>query len=408
MKLGSPATDSDFYGRAQELKEIWRYIESDHVCLPGVRRLGKSSILLKLVEQGSEHGVLACWVDVSTVSEANQFLNVLEQSYPEGQIKSFLKQSGAVATAWLKRVKKVDIQNPEVLGGGGLGIELNTTSQAPWLDKAVKLEERLRQQPCLLLLDEFPVMLQKIIARDLNEAVLLLSWLRKWRQHTQNTCRFVFTGSIGLQSLLEKHGLATLMNDCYDFPLGPFSKASARGLWKDFAAADNFKLSSATIDHALEKIGWLSPFFLCLLLDESMRAARERVQESTSTTPPGNEESITTLEVEDVNSAYETLLASRSRFQHWEKRLKDSLSPQELPVCMLMLRYLAKQAEGLTLRQLNTRLSKLVPDSDIRSDLIQSLQARLCDEGYTSSPDSKGRIAFRSFILRDWWRRNHV
>jgi hypothetical protein len=62
----------------------------------------------------------------------------------------------------------------------------------------------------------------------------------------------------------------------------------------------------------------------------------------------------------------------------------------------------------LSLRQLSTRLSKRQPDAEQRARLIQDLLARLGDEGYTSPPDAKGRIQFRSFLLRDWWSRNHV
>ena len=98
----------------------------------------------------------------------------------------------------------------------------------------------------------------------------------------------------------------------------------------------------------------------------------------------------------------------RSRFHHWEKRLKDALPPADLGFCLALLTQLSRHADGLTLRQLSSRLSKHEGDPEVRAQRLQDLLVRLSDEGYTSVPDAGQRVQFLSFPLRDWWHRNHV
>lgn len=406
MKLGPPATGSDFFGRIQVVADLWRYLENEHIRFPGVRRLGKTSILIQLVDQAEEHGVFARKLDVSAIDSVEQFIDLLDQTFPKGLIARFVESSTQPVANWLKRVRKIDAKLPSAIGGGGVGLELGEGQLSDWLKRADALRTRLADQPLLILIDEFPVMLQTLLEKNPQTARQLLAWLRIWRQSAGH-CRFVFTGSIGLQSLLERHGLADKMNDCYDFPLGPFRMHEARDLWRTFAPMVDetpWQVDDKVIEYALTRIGWLSPYFVCLLLDESIRAARERRQElaiAEDAEPPS-------IEIDDVDDAYDKLLAVRSRFHHWEKRLKDALPPGDLGFCLTMLSLLSRQAEGLTLRQLSSRLSKHEADPDVRAQRLQDLLVRLSDEGYLSVPDAGRRVQFLSFPLRDWWHRNHV
>ncbi|NTW55165.1 MAG: ATP-binding protein [Chlorobaculum sp.] len=402
MKLGTPATGADFFGRDQEMNDLWHYLESDHIRFPGVRRLGKTSILQRLADDAADHGLFAKWLDVSNIDTAQNFVTLLDQVFPENGIKRFLDDRAQQASRWFKRIQKIEVN----AGGVGFGMEFSDDPAKMWQKAAYELYARLQSQPLLILLDEFPVMLEKLVQRNREEAGQLLAWLRIWRQ-SQGACRFVFTGSIGLQSLLERHGLGETMNDCYSYPLGAYSRKDARGLWRHFAPiADpktSWQVEDAVIDHALSRVGWWSPYFLSLLLDESMRAARDRLEEC-----PASATDEARIEVADVDDAYEKLLAERSRFHYWEQRLKKSLEPAELDFCLKLLTVLSRSSDGLTQRQLSSRLSRREPDPDRREQRLQELLVRLTDEGYTSPPDGDSRIQFLSFLLRDWWNRNHV
>lgn len=203
MKLGNPATGEDFFGRTQELGDLWRYLESDHIRFPGVRRLGKTSILRRLEGEAADRGLLAKWLDVSNINSAKEFVALLDREFPENAIKRFLSDKAQQVGGWFKRIRKIDATLPDAVGGVGFGIEFGTDAVPEWQKAANTLHSRLHDQPLLILLDEFPVMLKKLIQRDRQEAEQILSWLRIWRQ-SSGSCRFVFTGSIGLLTHLSR------------------------------------------------------------------------------------------------------------------------------------------------------------------------------------------------------------
>ncbi len=402
MKLGTIATGDDFFDRKSECADLWRYLEGDHVVASGPRRLGKSSIVNQLIEEAKAQGLLARHVDVQGVEGAQAFINQLSGHFPEESIKGYLKTIGQVTSQWLSKVKKVEFKGPAGIGGA---IELQATASQSWQASAIALQARLTDVPALIFIDEFSVFLQKLLETDRKEAEALLAWLRAWRVKPAVACRFLFTGSIGLNALLEKYGLSAQFNDCYEYPIGPFKPNVARDMLTQFAKRDAWLIDTTSTTYLCDRIGWLSPFYLCLLLDETMKAARDRLDETTTTLPtvPARQ-----LLNEDIDTAYERLLSGRSRFKHWEERLERDLSPPDLAFVKLMLTALAKSKAGLTQKQLQARLAKLEADPDTRLARQQTLLIKLQEEGYTTPPDETGRIQFLSFLLRDFWGRNHV
>jgi hypothetical protein len=136
-----------------------------------------------------------------------------------------------------------------------------------------------------------------------------------------------------------------------------------------------------------------------------MQAARDRLDEAPSMSPATPQKELIDP---DVDNAYERLLSARSRFIHWEERIKRDLTGLDLAFTNLVLTALAKNPNGLTQRQLSARLAKLESDPDLRVDRLQRIAIKLQEEGYIGPPDATGRVAFLSFLLRDYWGRNHV
>jgi hypothetical protein len=259
--------------------------------------------------------------------------------------------------------------------------------------------------PVLILIDEFSVFLQKALARDQPEAEALLAWLRGWRLVPGAACRFLFTGSVGLNALLESQGMSAQFNDCFEYQIGPFKPNAARDMIISFATREHWTISAETAQHLCGRVGWLSPFYLCLLLDQSKQAARDRLEESSSSATRTLAQEIVN---DDVDDGYERLLSARSRFVHWEQRLERDCTPKELALHRTVLTKLAKAPAGLTLQQLMARSARLHVNPDLRRTRLQACVRRLQEEGYTSAPDPQGRIQFLSPLLRDYWARNHA
>ncbi len=402
MKLGSIATGTDFYDRQTECTDLWRYLENDHVVASGPRRLGKSSIVNRLREEAVAKGILAQHVDVQGVEGAQAFIDQISNHFPDASMSGYLNTMGQQAKQWLATVKKFEFKGPAGIGGG---IELQACTSQTWYKSAIALQARLTAVPALIFIDEFSVFLQKLLLSNPKEAEALLAWLRAWRVTPGVACRFLFTGSIGLNALLEQYSLSAQVNDCYEYPIGPFKPKAAREMVTSFAQREAWSIDAAIANHLCERVGWLSPFYVCLLLDQTMQAARDRIEEALPQ-PVGNPPK--ELTKEDVDNAYERLLSSRSRFIHWEQRIKRDLTGADLAFANLILTALAKSQKGRTQGQLHAQLAGLEPDPDQRTQRLQGILVKLQEEGYVSPPDQSGRISFLSFLLRDYWRRNHV
>ncbi len=399
MRLGSIATGSDFFDRRTECDDIWRYLANDHVVVSGPRRLGKSSIVTRVREEADAKDLLVQYIDVEGIATSQQFVDLLTSHFPENYVARHLNALGAHAKRWLSLVKKVDIKVP----GGGGAIEFQVGATTPWQTAARDLQKRLTDVPALIFIDEFSVFLEKLLKQDASEAESLLAWLRAWRIRPGIACRFLFTGSIGLNALLESYGLSAYFNDCVDYRVGPFKPHAARDMIMTFAGESDWAINDVSTNHLCNRVGWLSPYYLCLLLDQTMQAARDRIDETAPADTAKRE-----IIQDDIDVAYERLISARSRFVHWEERLARTLSQTELMFAHRILTLLAKKAEGLTNRQLHARLAKIEPDAEKRASRTADALRKLTEEGYISPPDTGAQVRFLSFLLRDYWARNHV
>ncbi len=394
LKLGNKADGEDFFDRDNERQDLWRYLVGNHVVLSGPRRLGKTSLLQRLADEAARQGLIARLVDVGGVETPAGFIDALDRAFPDETIAGHLRGAGEAVGRWISRLRKVDVTLP---GGVGGGIELQAPPDAAWSEDARRLQERLSEAPVLLLVDEVSVFLEKALARHQPDTVRLLAWLRPWRQQSGLACRFLFSGSIGLNALLARHRLGTYFNDCFDYRLGPFKDREALEMLAIQCQREGWVPEPGTLPHLCGRVGWLSPFYLNLLLDSALSAARDRLQE----TGAEGRRLLTT----DVDDGYDRLLAVRSRFIHWYQRLERDLSPTDLAFTLRLMGVVATSEQGLTRRQVLARLSKLEPDPDQRAARLDQAMLGLEEDGYLDA--SGERIQFPSFILRDYWRRNH-
>lgn len=394
IRLGNKAEGEHFFDRDTEREDLWRHLDGNHVVLSGPRRLGKTSLLQRLGEEAAERGLLGRLVDLEGLDSPSAFIGALDRAFPDATVAGHARVAAGATGGWLSRLRKAELKLP---GGIGGGIELQAPPDAGWAGDAHHLQERLSTQPVLLLLDEVSVFLEKALARDREDTVRLLAWLRAWRQQTGLTCRCLFSGSIGLNALLARHGLATYFNDCYDFRLGPFKRPAALHMLTVECEREGWGSPGDTLGYLCDKAGGLSPFYLNLLLDSAMSAARDRRQET------GDPEK--SLRPSDIDDGFDRLLAARSRFIHWYKRLERDLDPADLTLALRVLGAVAQSGQGLTRRQVLARLAKVEPDPDRRAARLDALMIVLEEDGYLDSAGE--RIQFPSFILREYWRRNH-
>ena len=387
MRLGNIATGRHFFNRTADLNEITEVLADNHMIIDGPRRLGKSSLLHHLIEHAPAHGFEAQLVDVQGISTAAEFIQEIADAFPStGQkIKQTLNEFNPFS-----RIKKVE---GKALGVGG-SVELEAKEAKHWHVAGDALFERLGEEKHLILIDEFSVFIDKLIARNRDEAKDLLDWLRAWRLNQHVEFRFILTGSIGLHRLLEVHNFNGLVNDCYTFTLGPFKTRHAVEMIQALCDRESLTIDEQTAQHLCTRVGWLSPYYVCLLLQKAMLATKEN--------------SSSQITVKHIDSGYESLMAVRSHFSHWETRLKEQLPANEYRLCHKILTEIAAKPSGLSAKQLFARLGGNATDIDQWQALLQKLILRLTEEGYLSAPDSEGKMRFLSFLVLDYWKRHHA
>lgn len=386
LRIGAPAEDDDFFDRTIERAQLWRVLPGNHVVLSAPRRIGKTSLLKQLLREADDHGLMPAYLDVSRRDSAADLVGALAEALPERSITAHMARAGQRALGWLGRIGRIRIDAGEL---GGLELETRAAAARSWQESADLLRQRLSPRPVLIVLDEFSVFIQHLLLQRPDEARQLLALLRAWRQGDGVACRFVFSGSVGLNRLLERHRLQTETNDCEDFRLGPFAPADAVAMVNQLATREGWPIAQADAESLCTRVGWLSPYYLITVLEEAIRAAMFRLRASAPCNQP--------LAPSDLDAAFASLLDTRSRFTHWHLRLADHFDAQTLPWVKQALARLAARPQGL---QEATIASVPGAPADVQEVLML-----LEEHGYIVRDGSK--LLFQSPLLRQYWLRNH-
>ncbi|MDL2275398.1 hypothetical protein LJC22_04650 [Desulfosarcina sp. OttesenSCG-928-G10] len=387
LMVGGIARGESFHDRIFERKELWKRIATEHILICGPRRLGKSSLVQRLVEEAPGRDMHAVFIDLEGCRSVEAIIDAIDTKLPEAFFSRTMGKVRSVASGLTPSALTMDVSDATC----GVSVEFKSKEAPRWLEKANALQKRLSEKKVLICLDEFTVCLDKIIKRDRDEAEDLLAWLRAWRQ-VGTPCRFIFCGSIGINSLLAAHTLTTAFSDCYEFHLDPFSSKAALEMLSTEMQREGVKPEKETLAYLCRRVGWLSPFYLNLLLDESLKASRERYLEDVLDQK---------FLPRDVDAAYERLLFRGSRFVYWHQRLEKYLPEPQLTQAKAVLALVAKHDAGLTREQIKNRLARQIPSLEALSVILAYLE----EEGYLTQHEP---VCFLSFLLRDYWKKHHA
>jgi hypothetical protein len=353
---GPIVTGPDFFGRKPELIRLLRTLLTDSLLLTAPRRVGKSSLVVRI-----RHLLQ------SRVSE------------PESQ-------------------KLLGIDLPVSDSAGDDTIRSLITS----------LLQNIETQPsagtAIIAIDELPEFLLKLEAQENGPRRVseFLHWLRALRQQFPDRIRWIFLGSIGLDTFVDQRSLTKTLSDLVPITIGAWEPGEASGFLEAIGPAVGLDLSAAVRASILQHAGWAIPFHLQIIIQALVELKSARL--------PTHGQPLTVVEVADVSAAVEHLLQPNGfmRFDTWRQRLKDQLSPPDLTAAMQILRRLCAVPAGLPRQLLLHELQQSSPsvDPDLIADRLARLLALLQRDGYLL--EQNGRYAFRSFLLREYWYRREV
>jgi hypothetical protein len=244
------------------------------------------------------------------------------------------------------------------------------------------------------LLDELPVFIVRLIDQPdgLGRARRLLEWLRDARQGPAvgpDRLRWLMAGSIGLDAVTQRLSLGATINDLLVERLGAFSEAEARALLDALAAGEGIAMLPAAVDRLLERVGWLIPFHLQLVVHHMLDARRVGVA---PVGPAEVDAAIDALERPSANAYFDT----------WTQRLTEELGSPADHQARALLGACARDPNGASIQVLDAALQPTVPAVDQR-ELRAWLLRVLENDGYIV--EVTGRWRFRSPLLRAWWLR---
>jgi hypothetical protein len=396
---GSPVGGDDFFDRQWEFEKLQRSVMAGNsVLLTAPRRVGKSSLMLKAIQWFRAEGWIAMDADVQDCDTEATFLEKLIDACREAGVKLPLLDEMAQKAKALKRFLA-----GSKLGGGGIQMEIGSDGPQDWREAGRLFERILTQlakgdQRILLGVDELPIFLAKL-QKEVNGGArvdLVLRWLRALRLNTPKKITWIICGSVGLDTFVEQHDLVGTINDLTLQRLGPFTEETAVAFLKALGASEQNPLPvwDAVAKAILERVGWPLPYYLQLMF----HALRELPPDVRSPGYPS---------VEDVDSAFTELLSPHcsSYFAHWDTRLDDQLDVAQAATARFLLKQICTSNRGVSRNKLLQLLLGRHPNADPEPlerelGLVLDLLER---DGYLHR--HRSTYAFRSFLLRDYWKR---
>lgn len=391
--VGTPVRGDDLWDREKEIEDIWKALERSNVLLAAARRFGKTSLMLNLMDN-PRSGYKVFYLDVEWVKGPDDFIAELIAKLLED--RSMLKIFQGVRSLLGRVINRI-----EEIGFAEFKVGIREELTGDWQGKGKEFIARLKdaEGKIVIIVDEFPLLVHKMLAKDKDNAEGFLYWFRGVRQMPEllDKVRFVIGGSIGIEKVLQMTGAGPKsINDLRRIQLEPFSEEVAfdfiRLLLKNDAGME--RVPPDVLNKFRETVEVYIPYFIQILVSESIREAERQRS-------PLSPEIIEKAYFEGVLSAY-----NRTYFEHYYTRLHDYYQHQEEAIAKAFLLEVAKrgQVPKADLWNLYHNLTRGAGSEQDFSYILSSLE----NDFYITS-DSKGNVyRFATKVLRDWWLRHYT
>ncbi len=385
-------------GRDRLIEQIWKKLESRSLRLTAERRIGKTTVMKKMLAE-PRPGTAVLFLDLEKVDSPRRFTEVLLQ-----EVKPLLSTKQKAAS-WFEELL-TDIGGTEI---GGV-IKIPEGDRAAWKGPLEKVFDRVcSQNPdtrIVLLFDELPYMLQKIAAYEKqagaahHAALEMLDTLRAMR-HRHANLRMIFAGSVGLHHVLtelrQTEFASQPVNDMPPVEVGALALPDAVTLSKRLLETEGVQVAPADrelLPHELAVLTDRVPFYL-----ERVVA---RLAELEGPVSVQDARQIVRQHLTDDNDVWE--------MEHFRGRLKiyyhgSSGDANGRPIlnaslASAILDLLAIAPTPQTIDEVWAAMkARLALDN--RDQIIQLLKSLAQDHYLTSDPDK--RYSFRFPLIRQWW-----
>ena len=163
------------------------------------------------------------------------------------------------------------------------GVGAIKVSSLSWEERGLARFQQLasESQKALIVIDEGPVFLQRLLARDEKAGARWLHAMRDWRESAPHL-RVVMAGSIGLNTLAGRFQLTTAINNLKRFHLEAFGSAQTPEMLIAMAAFKGVHFGEGIIDHLMRIVGWHVPHYYDELIEAAKQSARSNQLQTTA------------------------------------------------------------------------------------------------------------------------------
>ncbi|MCX6317612.1 MAG: AAA-like domain-containing protein [Bacteroidetes bacterium] len=377
-----PAAEGDYYFHRPYLDELfWKKIKESHnLSIAAPRRVGKSSFMLNLLKN-TKKDYHCVYIITESINEPNEFFKkvyktILGQLNNGGKLKQFFDDL-------FKRLDIRKISVSEIEFGRN---EINYYQEILLLCREVKENDK----QVILLIDEFSQTVENIISdQGRDTAKNFLHQCRELRQSpdVKSKISFVYTGSIGLENLVISIDEPRSIADLGHFTIPPLTKEEAKKLINQVMDGDAIVFAAKEQDYFLQKMNWLLPYFIQVMMSEMENLCREHPSQKITTAM--------------VDIAFEKALDNRSYFEHWLTRLRTIFKGNDFSCAKEILK-ISVVKNGIDYYELQNCMARFqIEDA---APLINILQ----HDGYLVKDPNTNKYRFNSPLLQAWWKKNIV
>ena len=379
--IGSVAIGDNFFRRDDLVEKIWEKIKfGQSILLAAPRRVGKTSVMQYMANQPTENFKLI-FQNIQGIRSGNEFF---ERFY--AMILSCLDTS-TKAKNWFDNFKTS--KTIKSIGMNGIEFETKPTDFVIATNTLLReINDNQEIDTMVLLLDELPEMLFKINKMNNNDAISILTNLRRWRQQPDMNKKvvFVFAGSVGIHYVVDiidqRH---TNINDLGTIHFEPLSDMEAHNYIDWATQGASITYSTQLKKYLLSKTNYYVPYFINILLDEVNKQAKK-----------ANNPIITEQNIED---AFDMVVRQNDYFKDWKKRLKDYMKKADFDFVNEILIHTAHKG-AISLQEIFDKAVKHDKTSDYM-EFIDNLEK----DGYIVAGNDTYR--FITPFLSAFWKRNN-
>ena len=285
------------------------------------------------------------------------------------------------------------------MGTAGVDLEMGAVEDPDHSTLGRALESIFRKieadgKPVLLAIDEMPELLLALAKEEhgTERVSRLLHWLRSLRQTYRKNVRWIFLGSIGLDSFVDDRNLRKTINDLTNLSLEALTAEEADRFLTQLGKDNGLPLSPEQRTLIVERVGWPLPHHLQIVF--------HALVDSGSRNP----------DTESIDAAFAHLLlpSNLSQFDTWRQRLDEQFGQSDATAAKDILRHLCLYPDGRSRAQIINALmsTRQSADPGVVEDQLARLLLMLQRDGYLL--ESEGSYVFRSFLLREYWHRREV